>query len=110
MPSKEGYYVYVIPLSRVYWGRRSNRADRAVRIVRRFVERHTRADRILIDNSVNNYIWSRGREKPPRRIKVLVKLSRVKEDEEEILTARVMLAGDRLKPGVYTPKKEKSKG
>ncbi len=75
--------VYVIPLKRVYWGRRTNRADRAVKLVRRFVERHTKADRVLIMNEVNEYIWSRSREKPPRRIKVLVNLYREKPEEEE---------------------------
>ncbi|MEB3774384.1 MAG: 50S ribosomal protein L31e [Desulfurococcales archaeon] len=113
MPSNPGYYVYIVPLSRVYWGRRTNRADRAVKLVRRFVERHTKAERVVIDTEVNNYIWSRGREKPPRRIKILVKLEKEKvegEEEKEVLVARVRLAGPRLKPGVYEAKTKGKKG
>ena len=95
--------VYNINLSRVYWGRRTNRADRAVKLVRDFVKRHTKADKVLITNEVNNYIWSRGREKPPRRITVLVKVieksSEDEEEEEKIKEARVYLASPKLKPG-----------
>lgn len=79
--------VYVIPLYRVYWGRRKNRAKRAVRLLREFVKRHVKkAERVIIDNEVNEYIWSRGIEKPPRRVKVEV------EYVEEEKTAVVRLA------------------
>ena len=106
---KEGYYVYIVPLQRVYWGRRTNRADRAVKLLRRFVQRHTGADHVIIDTEVNNYIWFRGREKPPRRIKVLVSVKKEKDEEEEteILVARVRLAGPKLRPGTYQPKEAK---
>ncbi|MEB3861713.1 MAG: 50S ribosomal protein L31e [Desulfurococcales archaeon] len=106
---KEGYYVYIVPLQRVYWGRRTNRADRAVKLLRRFVQRHTGADHVIIDTEVNNYIWSRGREKPPRRIKVLVSVRKEKDEEEEteVLVARVRLAGPKLRPGTYQPKEAK---
>ncbi len=63
---------YVIPLYRMYWGRRSNRAARAIKFVRRFIARHfgVDEDKVIIHNAVNEYVWSRGIEKPPRRIKV----------------------------------------
>ncbi|MEM1878768.1 MAG: 50S ribosomal protein L31e, partial [Desulfurococcaceae archaeon] len=32
--------VHVIPLKRVYFGRRFNRADRAVRLIKKYVARH----------------------------------------------------------------------
>lgn len=94
--------VYNVNLSRVYWGRRTNRADRAVKLLRDFVKRRTKADRVLITNEVNNYIWSRGREKPPRRISVLVKIvekAEEEEEEEKIKEARVYLAPMKFKPG-----------
>ena len=64
--------VYTIPVYRVYWGRKSNRAARAVRLVRRFIARHfgVEEDKVVIYNDVNEYLWSRGIEKPPRRITV----------------------------------------
>ncbi len=102
-------FVYVVNLSRVYWGRKSNRADRAVRRLRSFIARHTKADRVVITNDVNNYIWTRSREKPPRRVKVLVKLYSVKEEgeEEEKKEAWVYLAKPTAKPGPVEIKEEK---
>ena len=100
MPTS-GSWVYVINLSRVYWGRRTNRADRAVRLIRRFVERHTKADRVVIDNEVNMEVWRRSREKPPRRIKVLVTIREEEVEGSKVRVARVRLAGPKLKPGPY---------
>jgi len=94
--------VYNVNLSRVYWGRRTNRADRAVKYLRKFIARHTKADKVIVTNEVNNYIWSRGREKPPRRISVFVKVVEEEEEEEEKATkrvAKVYLASKKRKPG-----------
>ncbi len=96
--------IYNVNLARVYWGRRTNRADRAVKLLREFVRRHTKADRVLITNEVNNFIWRRGREKPPRRIKVYVKVVEHEEEGEEeegrkVREARVYLAKPTAKPG-----------
>ncbi|MET1102341.1 MAG: 50S ribosomal protein L31e [Pyrodictiaceae archaeon] len=64
--------IYVIPLGRVYWGRRTNRAARAVKFVRKFIARHfgVEPSRVKIHNNLNEFIWSRSIEKPPRRVKV----------------------------------------
>lgn len=79
----------VVPLSRVYWGRRRNRAARAIRLLREYVKRHfKKAKRVVIDSEVNEYIWQRSVEKPPRRIKVIVSF----DQEEEV--AKVFLARD----------------
>jgi large subunit ribosomal protein L31e len=98
MPS-EGRWVYVIPLRRVYWVRRSNRADRAVRIIRGFVARHTKADDVVVMSEVNNYIWSRGRERPPARVKVVVDVREEKGEEGSRRIAVVRLAASKFKPG-----------
>ena len=75
--------IYVIPLGRMYWGRRTNRAARAMRFIRRFVARHfgVTPDKVWIHSDVNEYVWSRGIEKPPRRVKVKV----VKDAEKGIV-------------------------
>ena len=77
--------IYTIPLKRVYWGRRSNRADRAIRFIRKYVARHFHVRQVVLDPSVNEYIWSRGREKPPRR--VTVRVIRIKDDVAKVLLA-----------------------
>lgn len=95
--------VYVINLRRVYWGRRSNRADRAVRLLKSIIARHTKANKVIVYNEVNNAIWSRGREKPLPRVKVLVELREEKsEGEKPVKVALVKLAPDKLKPGVLS--------
>lgn len=79
--------IHVIPLKRVYFGRRTNRADRALRLIRKYVLRHFKeAEKVVIDNAVNEYVWSRNREKPPRRVTVEIRF-----DKEEKV-ARVLLA------------------
>jgi large subunit ribosomal protein L31e len=41
-----------------------------VRILREFVERHMKPEELLIQPEVNDRIWSRGIQKPPRRIRI----------------------------------------
>ena len=62
--------IYVIPLRKVYFRQRTQRAARAMRLIRKFIQRHMKAERVIIDNKVNEYVWSRGIEKPPRRVRV----------------------------------------
>lgn len=83
--------IHVIPLKRIYFGRRSNRADRAVKLIRKYVSRHFKeAERIIVDPGVNEYVWSRSREKPPRRVVVEIRFNK----EEK--TARVLLMRKRF--------------
>lgn len=88
MSEKSGIEIttHVIPLKRVYFGRKANRADRAVRLIRKYIERHYKeAEKVIIHPLVNKYIWSCGREKPPRRILVEVRF------DKKSKTARVFL-------------------
>lgn len=109
-----GYMVYVVPLKRVYWGKRTNRADRAIRFIRAFVKRHAKVDDVKIGNDVNMYIWSRSREKPPRRVKILVRVVEEEAGEEDQeketrTVAVVRLAGPKLRPGKYKAGSEEKK-
>jgi len=61
---------YVIPLGRTRITPRKKRAPRAIRLIREFARRHMKAEEVLISPELNEYIWSRGIEKPPRRVKV----------------------------------------
>jgi large subunit ribosomal protein L31e len=78
--------IYTIPLRKVYWsGSKRKRANRAVKEVKRFVERHMKPDFLLIEQEVNQKIWSRGIEKPPRKVRI-----RATKDAENLV--RVYLA------------------
>ncbi|MCS7125814.1 MAG: 60S ribosomal protein L31 [Aigarchaeota archaeon] len=67
---------YVIHLRDAYEASRSRRAKRAVNIVREFAERHMKAEVVKISSGVNSLLWSRGIEKPPRRLKVIMRKSK----------------------------------
>jgi large subunit ribosomal protein L31e len=63
--------IYTVPLRKAYWtGSRLRRSNRAVRILRHFVERHMKPEELLIQPEVNERIWARGIQKPPRRVRI----------------------------------------
>jgi large subunit ribosomal protein L31e len=86
---------YTIPLRKAWISQRKKRAPRAARIVKSFVMKHMKVrteaeeeeepEKLVIDNEVNEKLWSRGIEKPPRKIRV-----RVVKDREGTVT--VLLA------------------
>ena len=62
--------IYTIPLRDVKRVPRTKRSPRAMRYIREFIEKHMKTDDVIIDQSVNEKIWERGREKIPSKIKV----------------------------------------
>jgi len=64
--------IYTVPLSRAWITPTTKRAPRAMYLLKSFVRRHMKVeeDSIKISNEVNERIWSRGIEKPPRRIRI----------------------------------------
>lgn len=85
--------IYTIPLRRAWIAPRKKRTPRAVRIVKSFVQRHMKIEtgvkgeeeeeegRLVISNEVNEKLWDRGIEKPPRNIRV-----RAVKDKEGVVT------------------------
>lgn len=73
--------VYTIPLRRVVVTPRHRRAKRAINIIREFAIKHTKAEEVRISAEVNERIWERGIEAPPRRITV-----KIVKNEEGIVT------------------------
>jgi len=75
---------YTIPLRRAWITPPKKRAPRAIRIIRSFIEKHMKIgakkvegeteeemeERLIISSELNEKIWRRGIEKPPRRVKV----------------------------------------
>ena len=62
--------IYVIPLAKARNGPRNKRAKKAIRYLKKFMERHFKPESLIISQPVNEKIWSRGIQKPPRKIKV----------------------------------------
>jgi large subunit ribosomal protein L31e len=74
--------IYTIPLRHVWVVTpRGKRAPRAVRDVRDFVSRHMKSEDVAVSNEVNQAIWSRGINKPPRKITVRA----VKDKEGKVI-------------------------
>lgn len=81
---------HIVSLKRAYFGRRKNRADRAARLVKKYVLRHFKdVEKVVIDPLLNKYLWSRGRERPPRKVAVEVRV------DEENKVAKVFLRSAR---------------
>nr|QNT35720.1 50S ribosomal protein L31e [uncultured Methanosarcinales archaeon] len=64
--------IYTIPLRSVKRTPRWKRSKRAVKDVRAYLTRHMKTDSesVKLDRTINEAIWRRGSQKPPRRIRV----------------------------------------
>jgi len=74
--------IYTIPIARLeYATDRGHRSPKAVRDVRTYIARHMKADEVSISNEINQAIWARGINKPPRKITVRA----VKDKEGKVI-------------------------
>ena len=80
---EKGERVYIIPLRKVKKTPRRKRAAKAMRYIRRFLERHTKNENIIISNELNEEIWKNGIENIPSKVKVKVS---VQEDGSLLAT------------------------
>jgi large subunit ribosomal protein L31e len=74
--------IYTVPLGKAWIMPPNKRAARAIRILKDFLKKHMKLEarkegeeeeepkRLIITNEVNEQIWRRGIEKPPRKIRV----------------------------------------
>jgi len=75
--------IYTIPLGKAWVRPPKKRAPRAMQLIKDFVTKHMKLDmraevaeeqgempRLVITNDVNEKVWSRSIEKPPRKIRV----------------------------------------
>jgi large subunit ribosomal protein L31e len=77
--------IYTVPLRKAWIVPPNKRAPKAMRLIKAFVTKHMKLEagreeiteeaeeeqrRLLISNDVNERIWRRGIEKPPRKIRI----------------------------------------
>jgi len=95
--------IYNVPLSDAYLTTRVKATRRAMTILRNFIKRHAKVEEenIKVSNKLNQYVWSRGRKKPPRHVKIKV----IKDNG----IAKVYLHDEKIeeKKPVETKKEEK---
>lgn len=87
--------IYTIPLGKAWIAPPNKRAARAMRMIKSFITKHMKLEprrtweeegaeetrELSISNEVNEKVWRRGVEKPPRKIRV-----RAAEDKEGKVT------------------------
>jgi large subunit ribosomal protein L31e len=73
--------IYTVPLGRAWVAPRYRRAEKAVTVLRKFVQRHMKPEEVVIEPAVNEAIWARGIANPPRKIRV-----RLSKDDEGLVT------------------------
>ncbi|MEE9268101.1 MAG: 50S ribosomal protein L31e [Thermoplasmata archaeon] len=76
--------VLTVPLRRAWDLPRTKRVPGAIKIIRTFVQRHmkAKAEDVWIDPRVNEALWARGIQKPPRRIRI--KATKFEDDLVEV--------------------------
>ena len=62
--------IFTIPLRDVFAKSRVRRAEDASKLVRKFLVRHMNSENVKIGKSINENIWERGMQKPPRKIRI----------------------------------------
>ncbi len=74
--------IYTVPLGKAWIMPPRRRAPRAMRMLKAFIVKHMKLEaqpteeeeeepkQLIVDNEVNEKIWGRGIEKPPRKIRV----------------------------------------
>ena len=72
---------YTINLRDVWNVPRNKRSPKAIKVLKEYMKRHMKAENVIISNEVNEQIWARGIQKPPRKLKVRA----VKDKENKVL-------------------------
>jgi large subunit ribosomal protein L31e len=71
MAEKELERLYTIPLrGEALKSPRVKRANRAVKTIQSFLQRHMKSDTVKVSQKVNEAVWLRGIHKPPQKIKL----------------------------------------
>jgi len=64
--------IYIVPLALARRGPRNKRTKKAIRYLREYITRHFKPESLVISQEVNEKIWERSIQKPPRKLKVRV--------------------------------------
>ncbi|QSG01490.1 50S ribosomal protein L31e [Natranaeroarchaeum sulfidigenes] len=79
--------VMTVPLRDAKAEPKHKRADRAMKLVREHLAQHfsVEEENVRLDSSINEKVWSRGRKKPPSKLRV--RAARFEEEGESIVEA-----------------------
>jgi large subunit ribosomal protein L31e len=79
--------VITVPLRGVQAGSKTDRADKAMSIIREHLAQHfsVEEDAVRLDPSINEAVWAHGRPKPPSKLRV--RAARFDEDGDGVVEA-----------------------
>lgn len=78
--------VYTVPLRLVYKTNPNyKRSSKAGKMLKAFIKRHTKSDKIKVEEALNHHIWARGSKKPPRVVQV-----KAVKDSEGVVTVSLV--------------------
>lgn len=79
--------VITVPLRDVQAEPKHRRADKAMTIIREHLARHFKVDLddVRLDPSINEAVWERGRNNPPRKLRI--RAARFEEEGERVVEA-----------------------
>lgn len=79
--------VVTVPLRDVQAGSRTDRADKAMSIIRSHLAQHFSVDEdaVRLDPSINEAVWAKGRTKPPQKLRI--RAARFDEEGESVVEA-----------------------
>lgn len=64
--------IYTVPLKKARKGPRTKWAKKSIRYLKDFANQHMKPEYLVISQEVNEKIWERGIQKPPRKLRVRV--------------------------------------
>ena len=99
---------YVIPLRReVRKAPKWRRSKKAVSVVRKFIRKHMKTERVIICTELNEKIWEHGIKNPPGKVEVSV--AKIKKDDEVFSIVNLKEAGLQEYIKLYETDKVKEK-
>ncbi len=95
--------IYTVPLGAAYEHTRKSRVPRAVKVLRQFVSKHMKVSLsgVYLSNRLNNSMWGRSIQHPPRKVKVRV----IRKED----SARVYLPDEKTEDEARAEKERKDK-
>lgn len=76
--------VFTIPLRDACKTQRKGRAAEAVKLVKQFIKKHLDVNEVRVSSDLNQKIWKKGAENPPRRIRA--RATKPTEDVAEVFS------------------------
>lgn len=83
--------IYTIPLKHAWIAPVKHRVPRAVNILKEFIMKNMKPDKVIIDTDVNESLWSRGIEGLPRKIRV-----RAVKDKDNVVRVYIVSGEDKV--------------